>query len=220
AGQRRPVGIGLDCQTDPGPGEAGRSRQSLSQGLARWAGGLDALVDCAPFSSKRLSEAAHGQGRYPLPAGQDLSWLVRQVTGQGPGQEIARARSPEPRARQCGLRWNAACDTAPPSGDFLCEVIHMNRSLLLLCVTALALSAGACSHQQSNNPGGTPSSEQSSPNTPPSNEQAPPPANAPSSQPGGAPEQNPPPPPPSTNPNPNAPPPPGNPPPPNNGNPP
>ena len=99
------------------------------------------------------------------------------------------------------------------------EVTLMNRSLLLLCAAALALSVGACSHDQSSNPGGTPSSEQSSPSTPPSNEQAPPPANAPSSQPGGAPEQNPPPPPPSTNPNPNGPPP-ANPPPNQNGNPP
>ncbi len=70
----------------------------------------------------------------------------------------------------------------------------MNRSLLLLCVGALALSAGACSRQQSTNPGGSANS------TSPSN-QAAPPANAPSSQPGGAPEQNPPPQPPSTNPN-------------------
>ena len=102
----------------------------------------------------------------------------------------------------------------------------MNRSLLLLCVAALTLSVGACSHQSpsgDNGSGsaGTPSDQTTSPNAPPANQQAAPPANAPSSQPGGAPEQNPPPPPPSTNPNPNAPPPAnGTTPPSNNGNPP
>ena len=88
----------------------------------------------------------------------------------------------------------------------------MNRSLLLLSVVALSLSAAACG-SNSNNGGGSsanpPSSESTNPNTPPANGQTTPPANAPSTQPGGAPEQNPPPPPPSTNPNPNAPPPPG-----------